>query len=508
MNKIHPKIYDCLNIMRLTKGDTGLPFYAEFCLSVNFVKDNNLGTCAVNITARGLNFYYDEKFIDELTTFELIFVIVHEVLHLISRHNSRKNKNYHIHKVANIVMDMIINYNIIKMVNEYRNKKKEDSICFSIDGSDDAFNIAIPRFKDTEENREKNIVGLNSLFTIPKDYDDVHVFEVLYDWYYNKCKDKAAQKYDTILDEYKSLDGSELNDTESNDSGDATDAESDTSGSESSESSNENTPTKKSYSSTPNSDGAIETAVGLYGPFGKDDIWTFNNNESAGVSSILSDMIGKHLDDTVNGDYANALVKDIVNKLKSRGLVTGGVESIIGAITATKKDVLSQILKDIDRSISGSMQRERTYTRNNRREIAGLKGSRKYTACINIILDASGSMYNLIEIVLGYIFKKEVEINLIICDTEIKQHIKMTDTSQLNNLAITGFGGTIMQTGVDYVAENLNKYDTILLTDGYTDSLDLSSLNKDFMCITTGDEVDIIASNGRVIQHVVDASDY
>ncbi len=32
MNKIHPKIYDCLNIMRLTKGDTGLPFYAEFCL--------------------------------------------------------------------------------------------------------------------------------------------------------------------------------------------------------------------------------------------------------------------------------------------------------------------------------------------------------------------------------------------------------------------------------------------------------------------------------------------
>ena len=45
-------------------------------------------------------------------------------------------------------------------------------------------------------------------------------------------------------------------------------------------------------------------------------------------------------------------------------------------------------------------------------------------------------------------------------------------------MIIKGLGGTVLQPGIDYISDNYNLYNTVILTDGYTDSLDLSELNK------------------------------
>ena len=77
----------------------------------------------------------------------------------------------------------------------------------------------------------------------------------------------------------------------------------------------------------------------------------------------------------------------------------------------------------------------------------------------------------------------------------------------LDKVPIRGLGGTIMQTGFDYVVEHFNQYATILLTDGYTDSLDLSKVKGNVLMISVGTKVPIARSNGKVKQIVLENDD-
>ena len=485
VTSINTNILECLKRMRLYRVDTGMPFYAEFCLSLNFIQDDKMKTCAVNVTSRGLNFYYNDEFVNSLSEGELSFVIVHEVLHLLSKHNARaKGLN---HKISNIVMDMIINYNIIKMVNDHRAKilKRKDIEtvpCFSVDGFDVEFNLAIPRFKDTPENVEKDLVGKNTIYIIPDEYDGNHIYEPLYAWYLEKSREKFNSE---ILDKYKNKSGKSNDDSDDNSSQGGGSGE------------NGETPLDKWMKSKSN-----------YGKYGKDGYETFDDYLNEGIAEALSDYVGEHKENEVDSSYADSLVSDVFKRCKLKGLVTSDIDSIISNINKSKEDILSKVIKEFNDSITGSMFTDKTYTRPNRREIEGVKGKRKFNSKINVILDISGSMYGLLEIVLSYIFKRDVEVNLVLCDVEVKDHIIIKNTKELNGLKVKGFGGTIMQVGVNYVVENLNKYDTFLLTDGLTDSLDISNLKHKFVVITTEKEVDIINSNNKVKQFIVNEDDF
>ena len=122
--------------------------------------------------------------------------------------------------------------------------------------------------------------------------------------------------------------------------------------------------------------------------------------------------------------------------------------------------------------------KQKTITRPNRRQIQGVKGNKKIKSCINVILDTSGSMGNTFERVLSYVYRGDVDVNMIQADTEVKWVEKYMDKKKIDRMKISGLGGTALMPAVKYVEEHFNKYNTVILTDGYCDNLDLNRLKE------------------------------
>jgi len=84
-DNIHKEISDAI-IQMISTGD--LPYYGEFSLFINFI-EAPIGTVGVNVTKKGMNFYWDRNFVEKQTRGSMIFCIIHEVLHLLCRHQKR-----------------------------------------------------------------------------------------------------------------------------------------------------------------------------------------------------------------------------------------------------------------------------------------------------------------------------------------------------------------------------------------------------------------------------------
>ena len=137
-----------------------------------------------------------------------------------------------------------------------------------------------------------------------------------------------------------------------------------------------------------------------------------------------------HLGDDIPQELKREIVENAMAKLKNRGLNSGDVESILNKLRKTKKDYLKQIKRTMSNHIFGS-KKEKTIVRPNRRGISGLKGNKKYKNEINVLLDTSGSMGGEFEKVLSYIFQNDIEMNLIQCDAQIQQTLKVKYKNQL-----------------------------------------------------------------------------
>ena len=151
--------------------------------------------------------------------------------------------------------------------------------------------------------------------------------------------------------------------------------------------------------------------------------------------------------------------------------------------------------------------KQKTIVKPNRRQISGLKGTRTVKTKINCILDTSGSMGGTFERVLSYIYRNDIEVNLIEADTEVKWVENIKKKRQLETMVIKGLGGTMLQPAINLVAEQFNEFNTVCLTDGYCDSLDLSKIKGKVLMISIGVKVPISRSNGKVKQIVVDVND-
>lgn len=217
--------------------------------------------------------------------------------------------------------------------------------------------------------------------------------------------------------------------------------------------------------------------------------------ECHNVESILSNLdktegcyLDNHIGDEVSSEMREAMVDEIVDKIISRGYDTKGITRTLGKLTRKKKDYLSYIKKNIATELFGN-QKSKTITRPNRRGIQGLKGSKKYNKRINVILDTSGSMRGLIEKVLSYIYKQDVIMNLIQVDTKVHSVIEIKNNKDLDKIDIKGLGGTILQPAVDIISERYNNFNTLILTDGYTDTLNFADIKGRVLVITTGTEI-------------------
>ena len=151
--------------------------------------------------------------------------------------------------------------------------------------------------------------------------------------------------------------------------------------------------------------------------------------------------------------------------------------------------------------------KERTITKPNRKSIQGLKGNKKIKSKVNVILDTSGSMGGTFERVLNYVYRNDIEINMIQGDTEVKWVENFKNSKKLESMKISGLGGTVLQPSVDYVVKHFNQYNTVVLTDGYTDTLDLSKIKGRVLMISIGVKVPISRTNNKVKQIVVDVNE-
>lgn len=470
IKNIHEKLLNGIKTM-LIDTKINLPYYGEFNLHVNFHEQETIGTCAVNVTARGMNFYYSPKFLQDMSQKEVNFITLHEDFHLLFDHPKRTITGQYNHKLSNIAQDMIINHVIW------------EDIPHSF--------IEIPKDKE----------GKNMALFVPKDYDGKLIFENLYMWLReeqekwqkeNKKDQKQCQSCNGTGKKQENQDGQGQG--ESQDQGDGQ---------------GESCPDCNGTGNEGGKDSSGKDAYGSYGknPNGEGNLDTWSKEK---IFQDLEDGNGeymdKHIGDEVPEEMREGMVKDVMERLAARGLSAGNVEQTLNKLRKKRKDYLREIKRAVSNMIFGT-QKQRTIVKPNRKGIRGLKGHRKVKTQINCILDTSGSMGGTFEKVLSYIYRNDIEINLIEADTEVKWVENIKNKRKLETMKIRGLGGTILSPAVSLVVDKFNKFNTVILTDGYCDSLDLSKVRGKVLIISIGVKVPITRSNGKVKQILVERQD-
>ena len=522
LKNIHEKLLAGIQTM-LIDTKINLPYYGEFNLHINFVEQDSIGTCAVNVTTKGMNFFYSPKFLEDMSNKEVNFITLHEDFHLLFNHPKRTVSGQYDHKLSNIAQDMIINHVIWEDIPH-------------------AF-VEIPKNKD----------GKNMALFVPKEYEGKLIFEELYEWL--KEEKEKWQKENKKNSECKSCGGSGKKDDKGDQKqkgqgqqsgegqGEGEKQEGKGKGQQPGKGQGEGQDQKDGEGkgegqgqgkpgkgqgqgggqgegeSCPdcqgngNEGGKDSSGKPSYGPYGKNPSKDGEALDTWSKEQIFDDMeknngeyMDKHIGDDVPEEMRDAMVKDVMERLAARGLSAGNVETTLNKLRKKRKDYLKEIKRAVSNMIFGTLK-QKTIVKPNRRQIAGLKGNRKVKTKINCILDTSGSMGGTFEKVLSYVYRNDIEINLIEADTEVKWIENIKNKRKLETMVIKGLGGTILTPAVELVVDQFNDFNTVILTDGYCDSLDLSKVKGRVLIISIGVKVPISRSNGKVKQIIVDKED-
>ena len=515
LKNIHEKLLAGIQTM-LIDTKINLPYYGEFNLHINFVEQDSIGTCAVNVTTKGMNFFYSPKFLEDMSNKEVNFITLHEDFHLLFNHPKRTVSGQYDHKLSNIAQDMIINHVIWEDIPH-------------------AF-VEIPKNKD----------GKNMALFVPKEYEGKLIFEELYEWL--KDEKEKWQKENKKNSECKSCGGSGKKDDKGDQKqkgqgqqpgegqGEGEKQEGKGKGQQPGDGQGEGQDQKDGEGkgdgegkpgkgqgegggqgegeSCPdcqgngNEGGKDSSGKPSYGPYGKNPSKDGEALDTWSKEQIFDDMeknngeyMDKHIGDDVPEEMREAMVKDVMERLAARGLSAGNVETTLNKLRKKRKDYLKEIKRAVSNMIFGTLK-QKTIVKPNRRQISGLKGNRKVKTKINCILDTSGSMGGTFEKVLSYVYRNDIEINLIEADTEVKWIENIKNKRKLETMVIKGLGGTILQPAIDLVADQFNEFNTVVLTDGYCDSLDLSKIKGRVLLISIGVKVPISRSNGKV-KHIM-----
>lgn len=517
LKNIHEKLLSGIQTM-LIDTKINLPYYGEFNLHINFIEQDSVGTCGVNVSSKGMNFFYSPKFLEDMSQKEVNFITLHEDFHLLFNHPKRTVTGQYDHKMSNIAQDMIINHVIWEDIPH-------------------AF-VEIPKNKD----------GKNMALFVPKEYTGKLIFEELYEWL--KDEKEKWQKEQKKNSECKSCGGSGKKDQgqgqqdqkqkgQGQQPGDGQgegekqgqgkgqqpgegqgEGEGESQDKQDGQGKGEGQGQQGGGSGegescpdcqgTGNEGGKDSSGKPSYGPYGKNPSKDGESLDTWSKEQIFQDMengngeyMDKHMGDDVPEEMREAMVKDVMERLAARGLSAGNVETTLNKLRKKRKDYLREIKRAVSNMIFGTVK-QKTIVKPNRRQIAGLKGNRKVKTKINCILDTSGSMGGTFERVLSYIYRNDIEINLIEADTEVKWIENIKNKRKLETMVIKGLGGTILQPAIDLVADQFNEFNTVVLTDGYCDSLDLSKIKGKVLMVSIGVKVPISRSNGKVKQIMVE----
>lgn len=484
IEKSHPCIQDCIVDMIAANYQ---PFYGEFALYLSYVESKEIGTMGVTVTNRGAKLIWNRDFVEKQVRETMNFLIIHEISHLLLDHVER-SVGYD-HRFANLAQDMIINTIIYEdiVLDEHGDK------------------VTMP----------KDEYGNNSGVFVPKEYPhqgDV-LFEELYQWLkqdYQKWKEKKEKEEE---EEESNEEGNcpggngkgkgegekgEGNNGEGREGGEGNDDEENGDGE--GNSNGEGNSKKNDYGKN------ARPIKSKNGKVIEPDMYSLDS-----FYENIEKSKGMTLDSHVQGgedipkEVKREIVDRILNTLQNRGLMTGNnILDTLRKLRKSEKDYLKEIKRSITNDIM-SGKKAKSITRPNRKGIQGLKGKRKFKQKINAILDTSGSMIGEFDKALSFIFQNDISINLIQVDTEVQDVVEIKDKRQLNNFLIQGLGGTTLTPAIKHVADtpSLNKYNTVILTDGYTDNLDCRGVKGNILILSTGEACPIMNSNGKVKQIVV-----
>jgi predicted metal-dependent peptidase len=420
---------------------------------------------------------------------EVNFIDLHEIFHLLFDHPRRTVTGQYDHKLSNIVQDMIINHIIWEDISH-------------------TF-VEIPKSSD----------GKNMALFVPKEFTGKLIFEELYEWM--KEEKEKWQKEQKCNSECKSCGGSGKKDgkgqgesqEQGKGQGQGQGESQEQEGKGQGEGQGQGGESCPDCEGTGNDGSKDSTGKPSYGPYGKNPSKDGDSLDTWSKEQIFQDMengtgeyLDKHIGDEVPQEMREAIVRDVMEKLAARGLSAGNVETTLNKLRKKRKDYLREIKRAVSNMIFGTIK-QRTIVKPNRKGISGLKGARKVKTAINVILDTSGSMGNTFEKVLSYIYRSDIQVNMIQADTQVNWVEKFMDKKKIERMRISGLGGTCLTPAVDYVVEHFNQYNSCILTDGYCDNLDLSKLRGRVLIISIGVKVPISRSNGKVKQICVDIND-
>ena len=487
IKNIHEKLLNGIQTM-LIDTKINLPYYGEFNLHVSFHEQDSIGTCAVNVTSKGMNFYYSPKFLENMSQKEVNFITLHEDFHLLFNHPRRTITGQYDHKLSNIAQDMIINHVIWEDIPH-------------------AF-VEIPKSAD----------GKNMALFVPKEYKGKLIFEELYEWL--KDEKEKWQKEQKQNSQCQSCDGTGKKQDgkgqsgEGQEPGDGKDKsdKKDGDGKGDGQGKGESCP---DCQGTGNEGAKDSSGKPSYGPYGKNPSKDGDSLDTWSKEQIFQDMengsgeyLDKHIGDDVPEELRDAMVKDVMERLAARGLSAGNVEQTLNKLRKKRKDYLREIKRAVSNMIFGTVK-ERTIVKPNRKGISGLKGARKVKTKINVGLDTSGSMggQGTFERVLSYVYRNDIEINFMESDPQVNWVENIKSKRQLESIPIKGLGGTCLQPMIDYIVEHHNDCNSVLLTDGYTDTLDFSRVKGKVLIISVGVKCPISRTNGKVKQITIEGNE-
>ena len=207
------------------------------------------------------------------------------------------------------------------------------------------------------------------------------------------------------------------------------------------------------------------------------------------------------------GAVEKATVDGIINGIKAMGVDAGHIEGVLKKLTVTRKDNLKWIKQQVAQ-LSGDTP-VKSFQRMHRYGIKGAKGDKYVGNEINAILDVSGSMHGLLEKVLSNLYQNNIVINLVLADTQVTQVYKTKSKKELQNVKISGYGGTDFQPAIDYVSSrvDLKGNNTVILTDGYCPTIHLEKLSGRTMIVTTDELVNFTSTSNKVKQVVMNRGD-
>ena len=83
-------------------------FFGLLLMHMKFALDDTIGTAATD----GERIYFDPKFLDEISDLELVFILMHEIMHVALRHVSRTGDRDDFK--FNVACDIVVNSNILQ----------------------------------------------------------------------------------------------------------------------------------------------------------------------------------------------------------------------------------------------------------------------------------------------------------------------------------------------------------------------------------------------------------